>query len=161
MKCQLTSTTSITTFANYLGLELYDRITEFADSQNSGLGDWFFRQVAFPDETNNTGVYLSRYFPYHTEQTNTLKSRIVEKRHGLDRFMDGLVSKYALDHAQLVGFTSMFMQNAAVFSMARKLKARDYKPFLNKLAENFPQNNIEPILLFETSRGRCFSGSVE
>ncbi|HXQ72225.1 MAG TPA: hypothetical protein VN844_17145, partial [Pyrinomonadaceae bacterium] len=112
-------------FANYLGVELYDRITESADSQNSGLGDWFFRQIAFPDQVNNTGVYLSRYFPYHTEEMNTLKSRVVEKRRGLGHFMDSLISKYALDQAQLVGFTSMFMQNAAVFSMARKLKAHD------------------------------------
>ncbi len=232
-------------FANYLGLELYDRITESADSQNSGLGDWFFRQIAFPDQPNNTGVYLSRYFPYHTEQMNTLKSRVVERRHGLDRFMDSLIAKYALDQTQLVGFTSMFMQNAAVFSMARKLKERDskittviggancespmgqviakhvpaidyvfsgpalktfpqlvqhcldqeprkidsmkgvftkrnyffqsgpeaigeelsidvpidldYKPFLNTLDQNFPQNDIDPILLFETSRG-CWWG---
>lgn len=232
-------------FANYLGLELYNRITESADSQNSGLGDWFFRQIAFPDQVNNTGVYLSRYFPYHTEEMNTLKSRVMEKRRGLDHFMDSLIAKYALDQAQLVGFTSMFMQNAAVFSMARKLKARDasitvvmggancespmgqviaryvdsidyvfsgpalktfpelvqrcmaneprkaesmkgvftkrnyffqsgpdaigeelsidvpvdldYKPFVNALAENFPHNEIEPILLFETSRG-CWWG---
>nr|QEO74672.1 Radical SAM domain protein [uncultured bacterium] len=232
-------------FANYLGLELYDRITESADSQNSGLGDWFFRQIAFPDQTNNTGVYLSRYFPHHTEQMNTLKSRVVEKRHGLDRFLDSLIAKYVLDQTQLVGFTSMFMQNAAAFSMARKLKERDskitiviggancespmgqviakhvpsidyvfsgpalktfpelvqhcldqeprkvdsmkgvftkrnyffqsgpdaigeelsidvpvgldYKPFLNTLSKNFPQNDIDPILLFETSRG-CWWG---
>ena len=232
-------------FANYLGLELYNRITESADSQNSGLGDWFFRQIAFPDQTNNTGIYLSRYFPYHTEEMNTLKSRVMEKRRGLDHFMDSLISKYKLDKAQLAGFTSMFMQNAAVFSMARKLKAHDssittviggancespmgqviakhvdaidyvfsgpalktfpdlvhhcmakeprkielmkgvftkrnylfqsgpeaigdelsidvpvnldYKPFVNALAKNFPQNEIEPILLFETSRG-CWWG---
>src|SRR5688500_2850124 len=114
-------------FANYLGVELYDLIIDSADSQNSGLGDWFFRQVAFPDQTNNTGVYLSRYFPYHTEEMNTLKSRVLEKRRGLDRLMDDLISKYTLDQAQLVGFTSMFMQNAAAFSMAQKLKARDPK----------------------------------
>ena len=111
-------------FANYLGLELYERITTSTESQNSGLGDWFFRQIAFPDQMNNTGVYLSRYFPYHTEQLNTLKSLVLEKRRGLDRFMDGLISKYAFDRAQLCGFTSMFMQNAAVFSLARKIKAR-------------------------------------
>lgn len=232
-------------FANYLGLELYDRITESADSQNSGLGDWFFRQIAFPDQVNNTGVYLSRYFPYHTEEMNKLKSLVVDKRRGLDHFMDSLISKYALDQTQLVGFTSMFMQNAAVFSMARKLKAHDsniitviggancespmgqviakhveaidyvfsgpalktfpqlvqhcmakeprkidsmkgvftkrnyffqsgpdaigdelsidvpvdldYKPFINALTENFPKDTIEPILLFETSRG-CWWG---
>src|SRR5689334_3591149 len=232
-------------FANFLGLELYNRITDSADSQNSGLGDWFFRQIAFPDQANNMALYISRYFPYHTPQITALKNIVMEKRRGLDRFMDSLISKYALDQAQLVGFTSMFQQNAAAFSMARKLKARDskiitviggancespmgqviakhvaaidyvfsgpalktfpqlvqycmsqeprkidsmkgvftkrnyffqsgpeaigeelsidvqvnldYKPFVNTLAKNFPQNNIKPILLFETSRG-CWWG---
>jgi ribosomal peptide maturation radical SAM protein 1 len=232
-------------FANYLGLEFYDLIIDSADSQNAGLGDWFFRQTAFPDLSNNAGPYLSRYFPFHTEQMNTLKSRVLEKRRGLDHFLDSLISKYALDQAQLVGFTSMFMQSAASFSLARRLKERnekittvmggancespmgqvivkyvepidyvfsgpalksfpefvtrcldqeiwkggsikgvfskknylfqsgpeaigeelsidvpielDYQPFLNTLAENFPQSEIEPILLFETSRG-CWWG---
>lgn len=114
-------------FANYLGLDLYEHITRSAESQNSGLGDWFFRQIAFPDQANNMAVYISRYFPYHTPQITALKNVVMEKRRGLDRFMDGLVAKYALDRAQLVGFTSMFMQNAAVFAMARKLKAHDAK----------------------------------
>ena len=232
-------------FANYLGLDLYYQITESADSQNSGLGDWFFRQIAFPDQTNNMDVYISRYFPYHTPQITTLKTIVMTKRGGLDRFMDRLIAKYALDKAQLVGFTSMFQQNAAAFAMARKLKTHDakittviggancespmgqviakhvtaidyvfsgpalktfpqlvqhcmdgeqrkidsmkgvftkrnyffqsgpeaigeelsidvpidldYKPFVNTLAKNFPQNNIRPILLFETSRG-CWWG---
>src|SRR5690349_14407738 len=112
-------------FANYLGLELYNRITDSADSQNSGLGDWFFRQIAFPDQANNMAVYITRYFPYHTPQITALKNLVMEKRRGLDRFMDGLIAKYALDRVQLVGFTSMFMQNAAAFAMARKLKTRD------------------------------------
>ena len=34
-------------FANYLGLDLYESITNSADAQNAGLGDWFFRQTAF------------------------------------------------------------------------------------------------------------------
>lgn len=232
-------------FANYLGLELYESIIDSADAQNSGLGDWLFRQAAFPDQPNNAGAYLSRYFPFHTEQMNTLKSQVLEKRKGLDRFLDSLISKYALDQAQLVGFTSMFMQNAASFSLARRIKEcnskittviggancespmgqvivehvesidyvfsgpalksfpefvthqvdqeawkggsikgvftkknylfqsgpdaigeelsidvhvdLDYQPFLTTLAENFPQSEIEPILLFETSRG-CWWG---
>ena len=232
-------------FASYLGLELYEVITDSADSQNAGLGDWFFRQTAFPDLPNNAGVYLSRYFPFHTEKMNTLKSRVVEKRRGLDHFLDSLISKYDLNQAQLIGFTSMFMQSAAAFSLARKIKEcnsqaitviggancespmgqviakhvaaidyvfsgpalknfpefvqhcldqepgkagsikgvftkrnylfqsgpeaigeelsidvpvdLDYRPFLNTLTENFPQSEIEPILLFETSRG-CWWG---
>ncbi len=115
-------------FANYLGSDLYDLITDSNDSQNSGLGDWFFRQTAFPNLANNAGVYLSRYFPFHSDEMNTLKSRILEKRRGLERILDGLIEKYSLEQAQLVGFTSMFMQSAAVFSMARKLKELDSKP---------------------------------
>ena len=114
-------------FANYLGLELYELITDSADSQNAGLGDWFFRQTAFPELPNNSGVYLSRYFPFHTEQMNTLKSQVLEKRRGLDRFLDSLISKYGLDQVQLVGFTSMFMQSAASFSLARRIKDSNLK----------------------------------
>lgn len=117
-------------FGNYLGLDLYDLITDSNDSQNSGLGDWFFRQTAFPDVANNAGVYLSRYFPFHTEEMNTLKSRILEKRRGVDALLDELIKKYSLEQAQLVGFTSMFMQSAAVFSMARKLKQLESKPII-------------------------------
>ncbi|HEV7474827.1 MAG TPA: RiPP maturation radical SAM C-methyltransferase [Pyrinomonadaceae bacterium] len=232
-------------FANYLGVELYELITSSADSQNAGLGDWFFRQTAFPALPNNAGAYLSRYFPFHTEQANVLKSQVLDKRRGLDGFLDSLISKYALDEAQVVGFTSMFMQSAASFSLARRLKEHnanittviggancespmgqvivkhvesidyvfsgpalinfpefvahcmdqqawkggsikgiftkknylfqsgpdaigeelsidvpielDYQPFLNTLNENFPQSEIEPVLLFETSRG-CWWG---
>ena len=117
-------------FARYLGLELYESITSSADSQNAGLGDWFFRQTAFPELANNAGPYLSRYFPFHTEEMNTLKSRLLEKRRGLDQFLDSLIAKYELDKTQLVGFTSMFMQSAAVFSLARRLKECESKPIV-------------------------------
>jgi ribosomal peptide maturation radical SAM protein 1 len=232
-------------FAMYLGLELYDRITHSADSQNAGLGDWFFRQTAFPELANNAGVYLSRYFPFHTEEMNKLKSGLLEKRRGLDQFLDSLIAAYRFDQVQLVGFTSMFQQSAAAFSMARRLKEceskpivvmggancespmgqvivkevtpvdyvfsgpglksfpdfvqhclngepgrasaikgvftkrnyifqsgadaigeelsidvpveLDYRQFLNNLTQNFPEGEVDPILLFETSRG-CWWG---
>src|SRR5262249_14552032 len=35
------------------------------------------------------------------------------------------ITKYELDKAEIVGFTSMFMQSVAVFAMARKLKQRN------------------------------------
>jgi ribosomal peptide maturation radical SAM protein 1 len=117
-------------FAMYLGLELYDRITHSADSQNAGLGDWFFRQTAFPELANNAGVYLSRYFPFHTEEMNKLKSGLLEKRRGLDQFLDSLIAAYRFDQVQLVGFTSMFQQSAAAFSMARRLKECESKPIV-------------------------------
>lgn len=232
-------------FANYLGLDLYHLVVNSPESQNSGLGDWFFRQTAFPDLSNNAGVYLARYFPFNTEQMNKLKGLILEKRRGLSGFLESLIEKYSLDQVELVGFTSMFMQNVASFSLARKIKDKnkdltiimggancespmgqvivqyidaidyvfsgpalrsfpefvehqlaqevwkcgsikgvftkknylfhsgpeaigeelsidvpidlDYQPFLNTLSANFPERQIDPILLFETSRG-CWWG---
>src|SRR2546421_4297220 len=106
-------------FANYLGLRFYDLILNSEESQNSGLGDWFFRQTAFPELSDNGSAYLSRYFPYRTDQMNRLKSDLLEKRRGLDQFFDSVISKHALDQPEVVGFTSMFMQNVASFSLAR------------------------------------------
>ena len=232
-------------FAHYFGKELYGKILSSADSQNSGLGDWMFRQTAFPDRANNVTLYLSRYFPMQTPEMAALKSGLLEKRRGLERFLDSLITKYELDQADIIGFTSMFMQNVASFSLARKMKERnpkcvvvmggancespmgqvivkhvdavdyvfsgpglktfpdfvshimagetykcglikgvfnkknhifqsgpdaigeelsidvpldlDYGPFLLALDQSFPNNEIEPILLFETSRG-CWWG---
>lgn len=232
-------------FANYLGLDLYDLIVNSPESQNSGLGDWFFRQTAFAGLPDNASVYLSRYFPVQTEQMNMLKQLVLEKRRGLDSFLDSLIKKYRLEQNELVGFTSMFMQNVASFSLARKIKDKnkditiimggancespmgqvivrsvdaidyvfsgpglrsfpefvehqlaqeawkcgsikgvftkknylfhtgpeaigeelsidvpielDYGPFINTLSKNFPERQLDPALLFETSRG-CWWG---
>jgi ribosomal peptide maturation radical SAM protein 1 len=53
------------------------------------------------------------------------KHVIQRKRKGLDDYLDKLVTKHDLDQAAIVGFTSMFSQNAACFAMARKLKERN------------------------------------
>lgn len=112
-------------FASYLGLDFYDYLTNSAESQNSGLGEWFFRQVAFPDEPNNAGAYIARYFPFRSEASDKTKRKILEYRRSLEQFMESLISKYALDDANIVGFTSMFMQNVPSIAMARKIKERN------------------------------------
>jgi ribosomal peptide maturation radical SAM protein 1 len=114
-------------FARYLGRDLYSYMMGSSDSQDSGLGDWFFRQVAFPDLISNAGAYFTRYFPYRTDKMNDLKRLLLDKRRGLDAFMNQVVSDYDLGQAGLVGFTSMFMQNVASFAMARKVKERNQK----------------------------------
>ena len=114
-------------FAHFMGMELYTYLMGSSDSQDSGLGDWFFRQVAFPDLPNNAGAYFTRYFPYRTDKVNDLKRHILDKRRGLDALMATLVSKYDLGQAWIVGFTSMFMQNVASFALARKIKERNLK----------------------------------
>jgi ribosomal peptide maturation radical SAM protein 1 len=110
-------------FAKYLGLQFYNYLTESLDSLNTGLGDWFFRQDAFPELPNNTEEYFRRYFPARTPESEKLKDWVIQRRAGLDSFVDQMIKTYGLDSADIVGFTSMFMQNAACFAMARKLKA--------------------------------------
>lgn len=111
-------------FGHFLGLKLYNRITLGEDSQNSGMGDWLFRQLAFPELEDNTEEYLRRYFPLQSERTQKFLHAVMEKRKGLDAFLDSLIEKYRLAEADLAGFTTMFMQSAASFAMARKLKER-------------------------------------
>lgn len=110
-------------FAKYLGLQFYNHLTDSFESLNTGLGDWFFRQVAFPELPDNSEKYFRRYFPADNPATRKLKNWIMQKRPGLDRMMDQMIMAHQLDSAHIVGFTSMFMQNAACFAMARKLKA--------------------------------------
>lgn len=109
-------------FAHYIGTELYENITDSFEHLNSGLGDWFFREVAFPFAENNTGDYFARYYPAPSEETLMFKSFIQEKRNGVDEYLIRLMKAYGLDQANLVGFTSMFSQNVACFAMAKKIK---------------------------------------
>src|SRR5438270_11498582 len=36
-------------FAKYFGIEFYDFLTNSMESFNTGLGDWIFQQLAFPN----------------------------------------------------------------------------------------------------------------
>src|SRR5262252_4680195 len=112
-------------FAKYLGVDCYQYISTSMQALYAGLGDWFFRQQAFPELPDNTDTYLQRYFWNNSEDERRIKDLIVRKRPKLDAFMDEMITRYALDQAQIVGFTSMFMQNTACFAMAKRLKHRN------------------------------------
>jgi ribosomal peptide maturation radical SAM protein 1 len=102
----------------YLGLELYRRIC--AEASFSGLGDWLFRDLAFPGLPDNAADYRARHYP--SRQQGEVFEEALAARPGLDRLLDEIVARYALDEADLVGFTSMFAQNVACFALARRLK---------------------------------------
>jgi ribosomal peptide maturation radical SAM protein 1 len=102
----------------YLGLDLYRRIC--AEASFSGLGDWLFRDLAFPGLPDNTVDYRARHYP--SRQQGEVFEQAFHARAGLDRLLDEIVARYALDEADLVGFTSMFAQNVACFALARRLK---------------------------------------
>ena len=109
-------------FAHYLGLDIYQYIVSSMEALHSGLGDWFFRQAAFPELPDNAEAYFQRYFPQRHATAKAFKRVIVDKRAKLDQVLVSLVTKYDLYQADLVGFTSMFSQNLACFALARKIK---------------------------------------
>jgi ribosomal peptide maturation radical SAM protein 1 len=112
-------------FGRFLGLEFYNWVSWSGESHNSNLGDWFFREAAFPDEADNADAYLGRYFPKLEGERLDMKQRLLSKRRELGQFLDEMIEKYDFAKADLVGFTSMFSQNVASFAMTRKLKCLD------------------------------------
>jgi ribosomal peptide maturation radical SAM protein 1 len=112
-------------FAKYIGIDCYQSVCDSMHNLYAGLGDWFFRQQAFPQLPDNTEKYLQRYFWGKSSNKEQIKNLIAQKRPNLGAFMDELIAKYEIDKAQIVGFTSMFMQNVACFAMAKKLKQRN------------------------------------
>jgi ribosomal peptide maturation radical SAM protein 1 len=114
-------------FAHYLGIEFSQMLSMSTESYISGIGDWIFRQAAFPELPDNTETYLRRFFPMQTPQLQAMKQVVLQKRKGLNTFLSGLIDKYGIAEADLVGFTSMFSQNVSSFALARKLKEKNPK----------------------------------
>lgn len=88
------------------------------DYFNGGLGDWFFRNTAFPDAEDNTEEFLNKFYA----EKEDFKEFVLEKRKELDYFLDELIDKYEIYKADIVGFTSRFQQQVASIAMAAKLK---------------------------------------
>ncbi len=112
-------------FARYMGTALYQYVALAVEGLVSGIGEWFFRQSAFPDLPDNTQEYFDRYYPVPNQSTQVLKYALLKKRKTVDAFLDELIDRYELDQADVVAFTSRLSQNMAVFAISRKLKQRN------------------------------------
>ena len=89
---------------------------------NTGLGDWFFRQAAFPELPDNSREYFTRYYPGRAPELDRFKTALRDCREGLVDFLDGLIGRYDIAESRIVGFSTMFQQNGATIAMARRLK---------------------------------------
>jgi len=112
-------------FGEYFGRDSYERISNSAKATVTGVGDWLFRHVAFPDSEDTASTYLPRY-SWLLQAEGSLLSSQEQFRRGLDRFLEELLERYPLHDCSLVGFTSMFAQNMASFALARKIKERNH-----------------------------------
>lgn len=111
-------------FYGYMGKDNYSLIANTPKATACGLGDWFFRRVAFPYVEDNEDAYCARYM-WNFENETCFFQCLCEKRDGLEEFLDDLIDCYKLDRLWLAGFTTMFAQNVASLAMARKLKERN------------------------------------
>ncbi len=164
-------------FAHYFGIELCQKLTLSPEAHNSDVGDWIFRQVAFPDLHDNTEAYFRRFFHIRSPQVDAMKRVVLQKRQGLDAFLNSLIDKYKLADADIVGFTSMFSQNVPSFALARKLKNRNPKiitvmgganceaPMGQEIAKNFrPMDFVfsgPGLKSFPEFVGHCMEGQFE
>jgi ribosomal peptide maturation radical SAM protein 1 len=109
---------------NYLGLPLYQMISQSVEANTAGLGDWFFSTDAFPEQPDQSDLYLGRHFSEQRAQLAAVKPQLLAKRKTVGQFLRGLIDRYRLPDYQLIGFTSMFSQNVASFAMAKRLKEK-------------------------------------
>src|ERR1700712_4851793 len=112
-------------FAAWIGLDLYERLGGSGEPLQPGFPEGFFREAAFPGSPDNTEEYFGRYYPLHSEAARQFRRTILEKRREVGAVLDGLVDRYELDRADVVGFTSMFFENSVAFALARRIKARN------------------------------------
>ncbi len=110
-------------FAGYVGDgPTYQRVFVEAGFM-TGVGDWFFRQVAFPDSEDNSEAYVDRFYFDDDDATRATRDLLREKRAGLHAFLEALIARDDLASADVVGFTTLFSQTVASCAMARILKA--------------------------------------
>lgn len=110
-------------FTEVIDIGLYGVLSDDGITTVTGLTDWLFREVAFPELADNVDTYGRRY--KHALGIAGLSIEdLQELRHHLAEFIDTLIERYSLDQYSLVAFTAMFDQIAASIAMARQLKAR-------------------------------------
>lgn len=110
-------------FAAYTGEALYEDISGDSAHAVTGLGDWIFRQIAFPDKDDNSEAYFGRY--YVGSSLMKFRKSILDLRSGIEQFCVDMIDRYELAHADIVGFTSMFAQNVPSLALASLIKERN------------------------------------
>jgi ribosomal peptide maturation radical SAM protein 1 len=92
---------------------------------STGIGDWVFRQTAFPGSPDNTEEYFGLYYKGHGALASQVRQVIDTVVPRIDDFLDGMIVKYGLSRFDIVGFTSIFSQTTASVALARKLKLQN------------------------------------
>lgn len=114
-------------FAKFIGADAYIHSVS-AESITTALGDWFFRPVVFAEAPDNSAQYLDRYYPRNTARNRLLRRIVRHRQAQLDAFLDDLVQRYRLHETDIVGLSTMFVQNMACLALAKKIRAAGARP---------------------------------
>ncbi len=106
-------------FGVFFGTNVYRYISA---SYITGLGDWLFRGIAFPDAPDNKNKYFKRHFPRPDKDAMQIIGVLESKLPDLEQFLKELIDKYNILSYDIVGFTSMFSQTGPSLAMAKILK---------------------------------------
>jgi ribosomal peptide maturation radical SAM protein 1 len=107
-------------FAQLVDLRAYEAITSDTEHLVSGVGEWLFTKVAFPEEPDNAEDYFARY--YIGSRWNAFRDHLLAIRAQLSVACSELITTYSMASADVVGFTSMFAQTVPSVAMARLIK---------------------------------------
>ncbi|MBL7077941.1 MAG: RiPP maturation radical SAM C-methyltransferase [Kiritimatiellae bacterium] len=100
---------------------LYDHVLSHRGLM-TGIGDWLFRDVAFPDAPDNTDAYLNRYCFEDSSDSAAVRAFAAGPRRHLADVLDELVEHHQLDQADVVGFTTLFAQTVPSAALAQRIK---------------------------------------
>jgi hypothetical protein len=93
-------------FGRLLGPPAYKYIASHQNGLVSGFGEWFFRQVAFPDQPDNREAYLTRFGPYFgPDVLQSFRRDLQPLRGRLADILDELIQSYGLDQADIIGLS--------------------------------------------------------
>ncbi len=88
------------------------------------VGDWLFRQAAFPESPDNADEYFARYYYEKSPEMEKVRVFLQDQRAKLAEVLDGFIDKYNLLDADIVGFTLVYSQSVSSFALARRIKDR-------------------------------------
>ena len=89
----------------------------------SGLSDWLFRSVAFPQAEDTIDEYLARFYYDESSESRAVVDFVCNRRQEMCGYLDELIERYDLASSDIVGFSLCFFQTVASIAMANRLKA--------------------------------------
>jgi ribosomal peptide maturation radical SAM protein 1 len=106
-----------------LGTDWYSEISDGFQSW-TGLGDWLFRPLVFPEAEDNAAEFLQWLASQcGAKFTDRMADQILSSRQTLCESLPGLIRKRALGACDVIGVSSMFSQNLAALAILRLVKA--------------------------------------